>query len=82
MDPSVAISGGRFSLQMRNALKMPTRKPISRQASSARNQGTPLISIRPQKTVPTPTTEPTDKSMPPVMRTMVMPTAMIPLMAT
>ena len=79
--PSVAINAGRFTRVTSRPLTRPHTPPVSTQPASAAPSGTPLLSMAPSRMPANATTEPTDRSMPPVMTTIIMPIARIPLTA-
>ncbi len=94
--PSVTTKGGRPTKAMNTPLTQPMIAPAARprptaihqlcvQAASFHQSGIHGIgcfnSTRPQTIATTPITEPTERSMPPVMMTGVMPSAMMPMKA-
>src|SRR5260370_2388490 len=67
-EPSVTISGGRFSLVISTAFSIPARHPNSRAAPTAAGIGHPPSRHRtPSTTAERPIMDPTDKSIPPVI---------------
>ena len=67
--PSVAIKGGRPILVIQMPLTHPHTPPTSTPASMAIGTGTPILTSKAATTPESASTEPTDKSMPPVMIT-------------
>ena len=65
-----------------NPAAAPLAVPINRQMMIAPGMGMPFTIIQAANTLTNPATDPTDKSMPPVMMTIVIPTEIMPVMET
>ena len=77
----VTIKGGIVVLDITNPLNTPTRVPAQMEIGIAMIDGTPTLVISPQQRHPdTAITEPTERSIPPNMITIVIPHARITLM--
>jgi len=79
--PSVVIKGGMCSLVMITPFTRPSTPPTASPATNASGTGTSDWSRLAVMTVERASTEPTERSMPPVRITYVMPMAMMPLIA-
>ena len=83
MEASVTINACSFSLVIQRPLKSPNRPPITRLKRTAGTNPSPLFTIRYAQPVEiNPTTEPTERSISPRIRIMVIPIAIIPFSDT
>ena len=69
--PRVAIKGTNFILETTNPLTTPQRPPVKMPPSTALHTGAPARIILPTTTPDTPKIDPSERSMPPVMMTIV-----------
>src|SRR5262245_23276252 len=76
--PSVTTNEGMPTYATKNPLTTPHSSPVSSPIAKATYQGYCQVRNRPATIATKPITEPTDRSMPPVMITIVMPSAMMP----
>ena len=73
--PKVAMNGGSFSRETMTALTEPSSTPTPEADDHGRGQGTPTLTSATSMTPTRDITPPTDRSMPPVTMTRVMPKA-------
>ena len=79
--PSVAMNGGRRPIVISAPFPRPQARPTTRPTAAAAAIGSPASCAVPSATPASATIEPTDRSMPPVRITNVIPTATIPMNA-
>jgi hypothetical protein len=80
--PSVATKGGVFPLAMIRPLKSPHKAPTPKPIRIPTTPGTPSLRKLAAMTLVSARTEPTDRSIPAIMMTKVIPTATMPITET
>ena len=79
--PSVTTNGGNPTQAISTPFTAPAANPVASPAPIASHHGPASCSTSPAAIAANPITEPTDRSMPPVTMTVVMPSAMMPMKA-
>ena len=80
MVASVTMMSGMCSLTISRPFNAPSAVPRASVSSTVSATGSPALSIMPASTPHSDSRLPTERSMPPIMMTMVMPSATMPLM--
>src|SRR6202011_5556373 len=80
--PSVAMKGGTRPSWISTPLSIPRDAPAARATRMEEIMGTPWVMSKATRTLLNPTIEPTERSMPAEMMTMVIPMATTPMIAT